>query len=49
MNKSCGNGEGSFEIDGISDTTEIPNMKVTRTWKGGDLSWERESEVEDKA
>ena len=29
--------------------TEISNIVVTRTWKGGDLFEERESGVEDEA
>ena len=48
MCKQGSNCVGSGEIDGVSDTAELSNMIVIRTWKGIDLFWERENEVKNE-
>ena len=45
-NSDCG---GSCEIGSVSDTAEIANLIVTRTFKEEDLLQERDSGVKDEA
>ena len=48
MKKSGTDGGGDGEISGVSDTAEIANMVVTRTWKCVYLFGERKSGVKDE-
>ena len=49
MNKRGGDGDCCFVVQGVTDTTDVTYVIVTRTRELGDLLAEREKGVKDKA